>query len=321
LPQISVILPAYNRADCIGRAIDSVLAQRLADFELIVVDDGSSDGTLDIVRAYDDPRLRILALGRNCGGNAARNAGIRAASAPLVAFLDSDDAFLPHKLGVVVAEFARRPDLGVLVDSYLVQFPDDRPERQRLNPLIEGEEFVESLFQRRLWKATPAISARREAVLVAGLFDEQIGRRQDFEFLARASRVAHCAASDQLLWVKSWSPVAISSQPGTFIDATIALCRRNPEYVADPRFYNGLARDVARQMSRLIRAGLWRNAGRDVRSLRREFGAAETLRLLRRGWREANARKRAKQKARPSAAPRAAGEASRAGRSRAKPRS
>lgn len=297
MPQISVILPAHNRAHCIGQAIDSVLAQRFADFELIVVDDGSSDATLEVARAYDDPRLKVVALGRNCGSNAARNAGICAARASLLAFLDSDDAYLPHKLGVVVAEFARRPELGVLVDSYLVQFPDDRPEQQRLNPLIEGEAFVEALFQRRLWKATPAISARREAVLVAGLFDEELGRRQDFEFLARAARVAHCAASDQLLWVKSWSPVAISAQPRLFIDATIALCRRNPEYVADPRFYNGLARDVARQMSRLIRAGRWRDAGHDVRLLRREFGAAGTLRLLRHGWREANARKRAKRKA------------------------
>ena len=124
-----------------------------------------------------------------------------------------------------------------------------------------------------------------------------------------------------MLWVKSWSPVAISTQPRLFIDATIALCRRNPEYVADPRFYDGLARDVARQMSRLLRAGQWRDAGRDVRLLRREFGAAETLRLLRHGWREANARKRAKQAAAPSAASRGGRRASRAARSRAKPRS
>jgi glycosyltransferase involved in cell wall biosynthesis len=297
VPQISVILPAHNRANCIGRAVDSVLAQRFADFELIVVDDGSTDATLAVVREYDDARLKVIALKRNCGSNAARNAGIRAARAPLVAFLDSDDAYLPNKLGVVVAEFARRPELGVLVDSYLVQFPDDRPDQQRVNAVIEGDAFVEALFQRRLWKATPAISARRDAVLLAGLFDEELGRRQDFEFLARAARVTHCAASDQLLWVKSWSPVAISSQPGTFINATIALCRRNPEYVADPRFYDGLARDVARQMSRLIRAGRWRDAARDVRLLRREFGAARTLRLLRHGWREANVRKRAKQNA------------------------
>lgn len=305
-----MILPVHNRAHCIARAIDSVLAQRFADFELIVVDDGSSDGTREVVQGFDDPRVRLVALERNRGGNAARNAGIRAARAPLIAFLDSDDAYLPHKLGFVVAEFARRPELDVLVDSYFVQFPDDRPEQQRLNAPIAGEAFVEALFQRRLWKATPAISARRDAVLRAGLFDEDLRRRQDFEFLARAGRVAHCAASDQLLWVKSWSPVAISAQPEMFIDATIALCRKHPEYVADPRFYHGLARDVARQMSRLMRAGQWRAAARDVAQLRREFGAVETLRLLRLGWREANARKRAKQAARLAAAPPGGPEAS-----------
>src|SRR5215212_3810304 len=104
LPRIAVIMPAYNRAGLIGRAIDSVLAQDFDDFELIVVDDGSADDTVEVVRRYDDPRVRLVELGRNQGSNAARNAGIRSASAPLIAFLDSDDAYLPHKLSTVVAE-------------------------------------------------------------------------------------------------------------------------------------------------------------------------------------------------------------------------
>jgi glycosyltransferase involved in cell wall biosynthesis len=291
-PQISVILPVHNRAATIARAIDSVLAQSLADIELVVVDDASGDATLEAVRAIADPRITVVALDRNGGANAARNAGICAARAPLLAFLDSDDEYLPHKLEAVVAQFAGRPELDALVDSYRVQFPDGRPDQERVNRPIEGEAFLEALFQRRLWKATPAISARREAVLRAGLFDEQLRRRQDFEFLARLAKTAHCAATDQMLWVKSWSPASISTQPGTFVDATIALCRRNPEYLSDRRFYFGLARDLARQMSRQMRAGAWRHALADLRSLRREFGARETLRLLRLGWREANVRKR-----------------------------
>ena len=296
--QISVILPAFNRAHCIATAIDSVLAQSLTDFELIVVDDGSSDGTGKAAAAGGDPCVRVLTLPQNRGGNAARNAGIRAARAPLIAFLDSDDCYLPDKLAATVAQFDRRPELDVLVDSYRVNYPDGRPEQQRINPPVEGAEFVEALYQRWLWKATPAISARADAVLRAGLFDEEIRRRQDFDFLARAARVAHCGASNQLLWVKSWSPGAISAQPEKFITATIALCQRHPEYVSDPRFFRGLARDVARQLARQLRAGRWRDAMRDMRLLRREFGAGGTLRMIRLGWREANARRRAKQAAR-----------------------
>lgn len=315
VPKISVILPVHNRAHCVAAAIDSVLAQSFVDFELVVVDDGSSDDSAAVVERYADPRVRLIGLACNGGGNAARNAGIRAARARLIAFLDSDDVYLPHKLEVVVAEFARRPGLDVLVDSYVVEYPDGRPEQQRCNPVIQGAAFVEALFQRRLWKATPAISARADAVLRAGLFDEDLRRRQDFEFLARAARVAHCAAINRTLWVKSWSPTAISAQPEMFIDATIALCRKHPEYFADPRLYHGLARDVARQMSRLMRAGEWRAAARDVARLRREYGTAATVRLIRIGWREANVRKRAKA-ARLAAAPTGADEAGRAAQSR-----
>ncbi|MEO7634184.1 MAG: glycosyltransferase family 2 protein [Sphingomicrobium sp.] len=320
MPRISVILPVHNRERCVAAAIDSVLAQNFADFELVVVDDGSSDSSAAVVAGFADPRVRLIRLARNGGGNAARNAGIRAARAPLIAFLDSDDAFLPDKLSAVVAEFERRPELDVLVDSYVVQYPDGRPEQQRRNPAIEGAAFVEALFERRLWKATPAISARTAAVVRAGLFDEELRRRQDFEFLARAARVAHCAASDRSLWIKRWSPEAISAQSGVYIDATIAVCRKHPEFFADPRFYHGLARDVARQMSRLMRGGEWRAAARDVVRLRREFGTAATVRLIRVGWREANVRKRAKA-ARLAASPPGAGEADRAEQSRALPRS
>src|SRR3954454_864668 len=118
LPRISVILPAYNRAEQISRAIDSVLAQELGDFELIVVDDGSTDETVQLVKQYQDERVRLVELRENGGSNAARNAGIRAVSASLIAFLDSDDFYLPQKLGSVVREFDKRHGLDVLVDSF-----------------------------------------------------------------------------------------------------------------------------------------------------------------------------------------------------------
>src|SRR4051794_11943115 len=104
-PAISVILPVHNRADVLARAIQSVLDQTLKDFELIVVDDGSTDSSVTVAKSFADPRIKIIELGQNRGGNAARNAGVRAAAAPLIAFLDSDDIYLPQKLERVAAEF------------------------------------------------------------------------------------------------------------------------------------------------------------------------------------------------------------------------
>ena len=91
---ISVIIPLYNKASCVARALNSVLSQTYTDFELIVVDDGSTDGSAEIVRQYVDPRIRLV-VQENSGPGAARNRGLREAQAEFVAFLDADDEWLP----------------------------------------------------------------------------------------------------------------------------------------------------------------------------------------------------------------------------------
>src|SRR6185437_3124324 len=93
----SVIIPVYNRANTLGAAIRSVLTQTCQDFEIIVVDDGSTDDPAGVVAGYTDPRIRFLSQ-KNKGGGAARNAAIDAATGRFIAPLDSDDVFLPHHL-------------------------------------------------------------------------------------------------------------------------------------------------------------------------------------------------------------------------------
>ena len=97
-PVVSVVLPTYNRAPVISRAIRSVLDQTYRSFELVVVDDGSNDATLERVACLDDRRIRCIRLDRNLGAAAARNAGIEASIGRFVAFQDSDDEWLPEKL-------------------------------------------------------------------------------------------------------------------------------------------------------------------------------------------------------------------------------
>lgn len=102
---VSVIIPAFNVAGCLDRAIDSVLAQTIADFEIIVVDDASCDTTADLVRrrAAEDSRIRLLQNPTNCGPSVARNRGIAAALGEWVAILDADDAYEPDRLAVLCA--------------------------------------------------------------------------------------------------------------------------------------------------------------------------------------------------------------------------
>lgn len=293
-PAIAVVMPVYNRAAIVPRAIESVLAQDFTDFELILVDDGSTDDTCDVVASVRDPRLTLLRAEKNQGSNAARNRGIKAARAGLIAFLDSDDVYLPNKLGFVVRRFRERPDLDVLLDSFTKEYPagDNRSVAKRQNPVIDTTaEFVSALFNRRLWKATSAISIRRETATRAGLFDETLKRRQDFDFLIRASAVGRCAATDEVTWTKTWTPGAISDDLGTFVSATIEFCRRHPEYFANPTFRPGLARDVARHFARLLAARRIADIGRDARALQLQFSSDGLIRLIGEGSREMLLRK------------------------------
>jgi glycosyltransferase involved in cell wall biosynthesis len=294
-PAIAVILPVHNRAAAVRRAIDSVLAQDFEDFELIVVDDGSSDDTAIVVDSFRDPRLKFVRLAKNIGGNGARNRGLEAATAPLVTFLDSDDTYLPEKLAFTIDYFARRPDIDVLLDSFIKSYRPDRavPDVPLPNPVIEGNDAVlEALFTRRIWKATPAITARRNVALAAGKFDEGLRRRQDFDFILRLAKVGTCATTDRLTWVKSFSLDAISAGQGNFVSSTLAFYERHPEYYDNPAYRPGFAHDLGRHFVRLLRKGKLGKAARDARTLARAIGPVKFLRLTIGGFGQFSGRRR-----------------------------
>lgn len=277
-PKISVVLPVHNREDVLARAVQSVLDQRLKEFELVIVDDGSTDGSVGVAKSFDDDRIKIIELGENRGGNVARNAGVRAASAPLIAFLDSDDTYLPEKLERVVAAFDRKPKMELLVDSFVKVQPSGA-RVVRKNPVIEDREtFRTALFTRQLWKATPSIAVRRDGILKV-MFDETLRRLQDFDFLIRASETLECASTDAVLWVKYWDANAISGQDN-MIPANVELVRRHPEYLSVREYRPGLAYILRLSLWRRLKKANLGGAVHDVRQLARAFGAGEAARLL-----------------------------------------
>ncbi len=277
-PRISVVLPAHNRSDVLARAIQSVVDQRLKEFELVIVDDGSTDDSVAVARSFKDERIKVLELGENRGGNVARNTGVRAARAPLIAFLDSDDSYLPEKLERVVTEFDAKPDMELLVDSFIKVQPSGARVVRR-NPVINDREtFRRALFTRQLWKATPSITARRDAIMSV-MFDETLRRLQDFDFLIRASETVNCASTDAVLWVKYWDANAISGQDN-MIPANVELVRRHPEYLTVREYRPGLAYIVRLSLWRQLKRANLGGAVRDVRQLATAFGARQAARLL-----------------------------------------
>ena len=125
---VSIVIPVYNKRRYLPRALESALAQTRSDFEIIIVDDGSTDGSLDAIRDIRDPRVRCV-WQANAGVSAARNTGISLARAPLVAFLDADDTWEPEFLEAMLALRWRYPDAGLYGSAYSIKQPG-RPARR-----------------------------------------------------------------------------------------------------------------------------------------------------------------------------------------------
>lgn len=266
MPAVTVVLPVFNRVQVVSRAIESVLGQSFADFELLVVDDGSSDGTGKLLAQLGDPRLRVLELPSNGGACAARNAGIEAARGEIVCFLDSDDVYLPSKLEYVVGRFAASPELDLLVDSFVSRksLGHKRGVKSKLNPPgLSGRAFRAAVFERRIAKATTALSVRRRALLDVGLFDPRLRRRQDLDLVLRLSQKHVCETTDAILWEKHDSRDAISRDHGLFLQATIDICDRHPEYLE--RHAASLHRDLRSHFVALLKRGEWKAFVGDAR--------------------------------------------------------
>jgi glycosyltransferase involved in cell wall biosynthesis len=183
-PRVSVVIPTYNRARCLAEAVDSVLAQEEAEVELIVVDDGSTDGTAHMLAGYGEA-IRVLRQ-ENRGVSAARNAGIAAAQAELLAFLDSDDVWLPGKLRAQVDFFAARPEALICQTEELWVKNGRRVNPGRRHRKRGGMIFEASL---ELCLVSPsAVMTRRELFERVGRFDEGLPACEDYDLWLRVSR-------------------------------------------------------------------------------------------------------------------------------------
>ncbi|MBU4264108.1 MAG: glycosyltransferase [Proteobacteria bacterium] len=197
--KISVIIPTWNRQEFLARAIDSVLGQSYTDFELIVVDDGSTDDTARRLAGYG-AQVRSIHQ-ENRGPAAARNTGIRAAEGAFVAFLDSDDRFAPEKLAVQQAAMAAHPE-------YLISHTDEiwyrrgeqlNQKKKHFRP--HGHIFAECLKLCVVGMST--VMVRREFFAKVGYFDEELPCCEDYDLWLRASVSLPFLKVDRPLTIKA----------------------------------------------------------------------------------------------------------------------
>jgi glycosyltransferase involved in cell wall biosynthesis len=181
---VSVIIPTYNRAGRLLRAICSVLYQTFTNYEVLVVDDGSDDGTADCLKPVRD-HITYIQHPYNMGVSAARNRAIKASRYPFIAFLDSDDYWLPRKLSTQMAFFEENPEAVACQteEIWIRKGIRVNPGKRHLKP--SGDIFVPSL---KLCLVSPsAVMLKRSLLDEVGLFDEGLPACEDYELWLRIS--------------------------------------------------------------------------------------------------------------------------------------
>ncbi len=190
-PRVTVVIPTYNTARYLSAAIQSVLDQTYKDFEVIVVDDGSTDNTRELLAEIRDPRLRVICT-ENRGVAAARNTGWRLGKGEYIAFLDADDVWSPHKLAVQVAYLDSHCDVGLV--GALMYYCDERGRIfGRTGVLLDHDNDLERIRTARLMPfPISSVMCRRSLLEDIGGFDEElrkiVGQVEDLDFMARAAR-------------------------------------------------------------------------------------------------------------------------------------
>lgn len=274
IPTVSVIIPTYNRAQMLREALASVRRQTVQDLEALVIDDGSSDDTAAVAKAFA-PLVTYLRQD-NGGVAAARNLGIRRATAPLVAFLDSDDLWLPHKLERQLAFLRRHPAVGLLY-ARMWSYHVDRPSERNLEPRTVAHSFDE-LLNGPNTITTSTVIVRRECFDVVGVFDPSLPTVEDHELWLRIARRFPLAFLDEPLAEYRRHHVSLNADESAlyegyrrFYDVVLRDYRgrlRNPtaamQQLAKFEYLCGttaLKRGESREAVRLIARALRRDAG------------------------------------------------------------
>lgn len=236
-PLVSVVIPVYNRETTIMRALDSVLGQTYSNLEVIVVDDGSSDSSVEMVKKCEDIRVHLICLQGNMGANAARNRGIREAKGEYIAFQDSDDEWVKDKLEKQL-QYLEHTGKKVSYSPYYLH-EDNKvsivPNSYKNKELCE--KCISDILKTTNVVGTPTLVVQKELFSRVGMFDEKIKCLQDYEFMIRlvkeeslgyveeplvhAYRLEHSITSNREAKMEAY--VRILEKHSDFVDLKVTL--------------------------------------------------------------------------------------------------
>jgi GT2 family glycosyltransferase len=270
-PTVSVVLPTFNRARLLRQAVGSVLRQSYGDFELIVVDDGSSDDTGAVVAAMGDARLRCLVQPHR-GISSAMNAGVRAARGRYVARLDSDDLWAADLLSTLVPVLERDPGAAAAYGKGQAFDAAGRalPHLQGGPGRFPGETLRSLVFDD--CTCNIALLARRACLEEVGLYDEELAANEDWDIWLRVARRGHrFVFVDRVLAYVRWHDGNLTgTRSSHFAEVLAARTRPLDKLFADPDLPAAIRaeRSAAYANVYLFRGARWLEAGQPRRALR-----------------------------------------------------
>jgi len=250
MARVSVIIATYNRAHVVSEAIDSVLAQTYRDFEVIVVNDASTDNTVQVLGRYGN-QIRYLRRETNGGCAAARNDGIRASTGEFIAFLDSDDLYEPNRLESAISFLDKHEEYGAVYAEMLRVDPSGQLPTLRWVATRGGGRggwIFDALLQ-HAQMMTPAITIRRGVLARVGLFDETLRSGFDTDLWWRIARETQIGYLDEIACTYRFTPRSLHQSGSRATESRARVCRKALDT------YAGL---TARQR-RLIRLALSEN--------------------------------------------------------------
>lgn len=245
--KVSVVIPTYNREKTIARAVRSILAQTYENYEVLVVDDGSTDSTRKIVEGLGDDRIRYIDLGENSGASHARNVGIQMAECDYIAFLDSDDEWLPEKLSKQMDAMRRMPENVGFVYCRMKRADSNEkkavcPEQDMPVNLLAGNLFV-TLMKKNII-GTPTVLARKKCLEQAGGFDESLRCIEDWEMFLRIAQAWEIGFIEDILVTVHATAGSVSYNIRAYIEARCYMISKYWRRMEDENILEGVMQEL-----------------------------------------------------------------------------
>lgn len=241
---VSVVIPTYNRAELLARSIESVQKQTYKRWEIIVVDDCSTDNTEQIIREICDSRIRYIRNKENIGAGASRNRGAALAKYEYIAFQDSDDVWRFDKLEKQMQYMCNHIEYDMVYCSFLKHYSNGRqiivPNKQIGNR--QGDMHTTLLINNVI--GTPTILVKKEIFIVCGGFDEELRAIEDWDFVVRASEKSQIGFIEDVLVDAYETQGSISYDGAEYYKARCKMLASNVKYLQNIGLFDKLVMDM-----------------------------------------------------------------------------